>query len=169
MWSATATGYEDAVFDELERELRGLAEADPALTDTTLLILPDALEDFLAYNDFLYLAERPAAKPAAGRYAADRELSSRTTSSKAPSPTISRTTPTARRIRSCICCGKTASSARSRRFRCRRYLRAQPGHHAAAGHRRLAAWMAESGEGEGSDRRGRQPRAASRQVRPERA
>ncbi|WP_423196466.1 PRELI/MSF1 domain-containing protein [Cupriavidus sp. H19C3] len=48
---------EAAVFDALDRELRWLAAADPALTDTTLLILPDALQDFLAYNDFLYLAD----------------------------------------------------------------------------------------------------------------
>ena len=52
-----ATGYED-LLDELERELRGLADADPAQTDTTLLIVPHALADFLAYNDFLYFAER---------------------------------------------------------------------------------------------------------------
>lgn len=49
---------EDAgVFDDLDRELRWLAEADPAQTDTTLLILPHALQDFLAYNDFLFLAD----------------------------------------------------------------------------------------------------------------
>lgn len=48
---------EGALIDDLERELRWLAEADPEQTDTTLLILPDVLQDFLAYNDFLYLAE----------------------------------------------------------------------------------------------------------------
>ncbi|CAG2143743.1 DUF1415 domain-containing protein [Cupriavidus plantarum] len=47
---------EGALVDDLERELRWLAEADPGQTDTTLLILPDVLQDFLAYNDFLYLA-----------------------------------------------------------------------------------------------------------------
>lgn len=46
------------VLDDLERELRLLAQADPALIDTTLLILPHALADFLAYNDFLYFADR---------------------------------------------------------------------------------------------------------------
>lgn len=52
-----ATRDED-VLDDLERELRGLAEADPEQVDTTLLIVPHALADFLAYNDFLYFADR---------------------------------------------------------------------------------------------------------------
>lgn len=37
----------------LEEELRALAAADPQLIDTTLLIHPSALSDFLDYNDFL--------------------------------------------------------------------------------------------------------------------
>lgn len=37
----------------LEEELRALAAADPRLIDTTLLIHPSALSDFLDYNDFL--------------------------------------------------------------------------------------------------------------------
>jgi len=37
----------------LDEELRGLAAADPELIDTTLLIHPSALPDFLDYNDFL--------------------------------------------------------------------------------------------------------------------
>ncbi|MGO4765163.1 DUF1415 domain-containing protein [Cupriavidus sp. 2KB_3] len=52
-----ATRAED-LLEELEGELRALADADPAQTDTTLLIVPHALADFLAYNDFLYFAER---------------------------------------------------------------------------------------------------------------
>ncbi|RZT42749.1 DUF1415 domain-containing protein [Cupriavidus agavae] len=47
-----------ALFDELDRELRSLAEADPEQVDTTLLIVPYALGDFLAYNDFLYVADQ---------------------------------------------------------------------------------------------------------------
>ncbi|WP_115663795.1 DUF1415 domain-containing protein [Cupriavidus taiwanensis] len=46
------------VMDELERELRLLAAADPAQIDTTLLILPHAVADFLDFNDLLYFAER---------------------------------------------------------------------------------------------------------------
>jgi len=52
-----ATRDED-VLDDLERELRLLEESDPAQIDTTLLIVPHALGDFLAYNDFLYFADR---------------------------------------------------------------------------------------------------------------
>lgn len=43
---------------ELERELQWLAAADPARTDTTLLIHPHVLQDFLDYNDFLDQADR---------------------------------------------------------------------------------------------------------------
>ncbi|WP_035849272.1 DUF1415 domain-containing protein [Cupriavidus neocaledonicus] len=46
------------VIDDLERELRLLADADPAQIDTTLLILPHAMADFLDFNDLLYFAER---------------------------------------------------------------------------------------------------------------
>lgn len=46
------------VMDDLERELRLLADADPDQVDTTLLILPDAVADFLDFNDLLYFAER---------------------------------------------------------------------------------------------------------------
>ncbi|MGY2492163.1 DUF1415 domain-containing protein [Cupriavidus sp. CP313] len=46
------------VMDDLERELCLLADADPAQVDTTLLILPDAVADFLDFNDLLYFAER---------------------------------------------------------------------------------------------------------------
>jgi hypothetical protein len=52
---ATDTG---GVLADLEAEMRTLADADPAEIDTTLLIVPHALADFLDYNDFLYFAER---------------------------------------------------------------------------------------------------------------
>jgi len=48
----------EGVLTDLESELRALADADPALIDTTLLILPRALADFLDYNDCLYFADR---------------------------------------------------------------------------------------------------------------
>lgn len=54
---STATEAPD-VMDDLERELRLLEAADPAQIDTTLLILPDAVADFLDFNDLLYFAER---------------------------------------------------------------------------------------------------------------
>lgn len=43
----------DALLDELERELKSLADADPNEIETTLLVHPDVLSDFLDYNDFL--------------------------------------------------------------------------------------------------------------------
>jgi uncharacterized protein len=48
----------EGVLTDLESELRTLADADPADIDTTLLILPHALADFLDYNDCLYFADR---------------------------------------------------------------------------------------------------------------
>ncbi|MFT0172416.1 DUF1415 domain-containing protein [Paraburkholderia mimosarum] len=48
----------EAVLTDLERELRTLAEADPAEIDTTLLILPHALADFADFNDATWFAER---------------------------------------------------------------------------------------------------------------
>lgn len=47
----------DGLLDELERELHLLNEADPAVCETTLLIHPQLLHDFLEYNDFLDLAD----------------------------------------------------------------------------------------------------------------
>lgn len=43
----------DVLRAELETELRLLVAADPAHVDTTLLIHPQVLTDFLDYNDFL--------------------------------------------------------------------------------------------------------------------
>jgi uncharacterized protein len=48
----------EGVLTDLESELRTLADADSAVIDTTLLILPRALADFLDYNDCLYFADR---------------------------------------------------------------------------------------------------------------
>ncbi|POR47202.1 hypothetical protein B0G62_1197 [Paraburkholderia eburnea] len=48
----------EGVLTDLETELRTLADADPAEIDTTLLILPHALADFLEYNDALHFADR---------------------------------------------------------------------------------------------------------------
>lgn len=47
----------DALLDDLEAELQTLHAADPADIDTTLLIHPDVLQDFLDYNDFLDTAD----------------------------------------------------------------------------------------------------------------
>ncbi len=47
----------DGLLEDLDRELDFLAAADPAEIDTTLLIHPTLLADFLDFNDFMQLAE----------------------------------------------------------------------------------------------------------------
>jgi len=47
-----------SLLSDLQRELVALAEADPGQRDTTLLIVPQCLEDFLDFNDFLELADK---------------------------------------------------------------------------------------------------------------
>ncbi|AXK40612.1 DUF1415 domain-containing protein [Crenobacter cavernae] len=47
----------DTLLEELTIELETLAEASPDAIDTTLLIHPWALSDFLDYNDFLDIAD----------------------------------------------------------------------------------------------------------------
>ena len=51
-----ATDAEE-VANDLHRELEALAETNPEKRDTTLLILPQALQDFLDFNDFLEVAD----------------------------------------------------------------------------------------------------------------
>lgn len=48
----------DALCEDLLDELQLLAHADPDEVDTTLLIHPRVLGDFLDYNDFLEIADR---------------------------------------------------------------------------------------------------------------
>jgi hypothetical protein len=47
----------EALLEALIRELKFLAQADPEKIDTTLLIHPHALTDFLDFNDFLDVAD----------------------------------------------------------------------------------------------------------------
>jgi hypothetical protein len=47
---------------DLVRELRHLHDADPRQVETTLLIHPDALRDFLDYNEFLDVADAALAE-----------------------------------------------------------------------------------------------------------
>ncbi len=56
-WVLSDASTPEALLDELLRELQHLAEADPALVDTTLLIHPQVLQDFHDFNDFLGAAE----------------------------------------------------------------------------------------------------------------
>jgi hypothetical protein len=52
----------DGLLEDLDRELVFLAVADPEAVDTTLLILPGLLPDFLDFNDFMQLAESAVAE-----------------------------------------------------------------------------------------------------------
>lgn len=47
----------EALLATLMDELQGLADADPEQVDTTLLIHPHVLNDFLDYNEFLDVAD----------------------------------------------------------------------------------------------------------------
>lgn len=47
----------EIVAERLAGELALLAEADPAIAQTTLLIVPNAFADFLDFNDFLDVAD----------------------------------------------------------------------------------------------------------------
>ena len=51
----------EALLEDLLTELQALAAADPEETETTLLIHPGVLTDFLDYNDFLGVAEAAVA------------------------------------------------------------------------------------------------------------
>ncbi|MFP5418977.1 MAG: DUF1415 domain-containing protein [Gammaproteobacteria bacterium] len=53
----SAARHLDGLLEDLDRELDFLAAADPAEVDTTLLIHPTLLPDFLDFNDFLQLAD----------------------------------------------------------------------------------------------------------------
>lgn len=52
-WVVSEATTPEALLAELEDELQHLAAADPQATDTTLLIHPGVLQDFLDFNDFL--------------------------------------------------------------------------------------------------------------------
>jgi hypothetical protein len=47
----------DGLLEDLDRELDFLAAADPESIDTTLLVHPTLLADFLDFNDFMQIAE----------------------------------------------------------------------------------------------------------------
>jgi len=56
-WRVSAATTADQLLADLGDELRLLAASDPDLVDTTLLIHPHVLGDFLDYNDFLDLVD----------------------------------------------------------------------------------------------------------------
>lgn len=56
-WRVSEATTPEALLDDLVAELQFLAEASPEEVDTTLLIHPEVLQDFLDFNDFLDLAD----------------------------------------------------------------------------------------------------------------
>jgi hypothetical protein len=56
-WVESAARDADSLLADLVHELQFLAATDPESVDTTLLIHPHALNDFLDYNDFLDVAD----------------------------------------------------------------------------------------------------------------
>jgi hypothetical protein len=56
-WVESPAHDAEGLLGDLVTELRLLAEADPERVETTLLIHPRALNDFLDYNDFLDVAD----------------------------------------------------------------------------------------------------------------
>jgi uncharacterized protein len=56
-YSVSAAETADALVSDLRRELRALSEVDPNVVDTTLLIAPRVLGEFLDYNAFLKRAD----------------------------------------------------------------------------------------------------------------
>jgi hypothetical protein len=57
-YAVTAATDAGELLAELRQQLLDLAQADPAERDTTLLVAPNALADFLDFNDCLGRAER---------------------------------------------------------------------------------------------------------------
>ena len=61
-WAVSAAETPDALLRDLVDELRLIAGADPEAIDTTLLIHPRTLTDFIDYNDFLDVADAAVAE-----------------------------------------------------------------------------------------------------------
>lgn len=56
-WVLSDATTPEALLAQLLQELQTLADADPEQVDTTLLIHPQVLQDFLDFNDFLGAAD----------------------------------------------------------------------------------------------------------------
>jgi hypothetical protein len=55
-YAVSQAQHSGALLDDLKREVRILAQTAPEAVDTTLLIHPQVLTEFLEYNDFLTVA-----------------------------------------------------------------------------------------------------------------
>lgn len=101
----------EALLEQLAEELVLLRDTPAEQIDTTLIVHPDVLTDFLDYNDFLDNAD--AAVEALDLQGCCRwPVFIRTISLPAPQPMTWPTSPTARPSPPCTCCAKTAWNAR---------------------------------------------------------
>ncbi|MEI8326829.1 MAG: DUF1415 domain-containing protein [Betaproteobacteria bacterium] len=57
-YAVSAARYPDELLCDLQAELQALHTSDPSIRDTTLLIAPYCLGDFLDFNDFLGQADK---------------------------------------------------------------------------------------------------------------
>jgi len=57
-YKVSAAALPDALLDDLRGELAALRHADPQVRDTTLIVVPGMLQDFLDFNDFLGNADK---------------------------------------------------------------------------------------------------------------
>lgn len=100
----------EALLEELAEELILLRDADPEQVDTTLIVHPDVLIDFLDYNDFLDNAD--AAVEALDLQGVIQVASFHPDYQFAGTmPDDISTTPTVRPTPPCTCCAKPASTA----------------------------------------------------------
>ena len=56
-YCVSAAKNADVLYEQLERELQYLQSAEPSVVETTVLIVPHTLQEFLHYNDFLDQAD----------------------------------------------------------------------------------------------------------------
>ncbi len=61
-WAVYPSPHEDELIDMLLAEAEALAACDASVRDTTLLIVPNTLSDFLDFNDATARAERRLAR-----------------------------------------------------------------------------------------------------------
>ena len=113
-WVLSEARDAEALLADLVRELQFLAAADPEQVDTTLLVHPQVLNDFLDYNDFLDVAD--AAIDELGLDGVLQVASFHPDYQFEGTERRRRREPaaTARRTRRCTCCAKTASTVRWR-------------------------------------------------------
>ena len=57
-YAVSRAGTPTLLLDDLMRELHDLTSFDPSVRETTLLMAPDCLAEFLQFNDFLKTADR---------------------------------------------------------------------------------------------------------------